>query len=89
MFGVVVHSQTLKETDDLRGDIPRSRWIERALVMYNACMKEKEEQNDGVRGPHASKQAAPAAPTSTPMLEAQTTLLEVNPIGGLDLEEEL
>jgi len=42
MFGVVIQPKTLQETDKLRGDIPRSRWIERALILYNGSVKEQE-----------------------------------------------
>ena len=40
MFGVTVRPQTLTEVDKLRGDIPRSRYVERALIMYNSYVKE-------------------------------------------------
>ncbi len=45
-FGVTVTPQIVRQTDQLRGDIPRSRWVERALVMYNASMKEKEGEEE-------------------------------------------
>jgi hypothetical protein len=41
MFGVTVRPQTLTEVDQLRGDIPRSRYVERALIMYNSYMKKE------------------------------------------------
>jgi hypothetical protein len=37
---VTVRSEILQETDKLRGEIPRSRWFERALIMYNTFVKE-------------------------------------------------
>jgi hypothetical protein len=80
MFGVMVQPQTLKETDSLRGDIPRSRWVERALVMYNASMKEKEESQNGVRGSTASNQV-PTAPTPASTEAHKTNMPLYN--GGL------
>jgi hypothetical protein len=42
-FGIKIKSQTINETDSLRGDIPRSRWIERALLMYNGYVRKNKE----------------------------------------------
>lgn len=70
MFGIILKPQTSRETDSLRGDIPRSRWVERALMMYNASMK--EESQNGVRGSESSNQA-PTAPTpSTEVITRKT-----------------
>jgi hypothetical protein len=77
MFGVTVQPQTLEETDKLRRNIPRSRWIQRALVMYNARMKEvKEESQSGVRG-SASNQVptAPATPSTEVVARKTNTLI--------------
>jgi hypothetical protein len=76
MFGVMIEPQTLMETDSLRGDIPRSKWVERALVMYNASVKPREGKNDkdGVRGSQATNQSsAPTTPTLTTSTEARKT----------------
>ncbi len=43
LFAATVEPQTLQETDSLRGDIPRSRWVERALQRYNASVKGEGE----------------------------------------------
>jgi hypothetical protein len=73
LFAATVEPQTLQETDSLRGDIPRSRWIERALKMYNATKKKEEgkeeEQNKGVRGSQEAtnhRETPAATPTPTP-----------------------
>ena len=76
-FGVTVTPQIVRQTDQLRGDIPRSRWVERALIMYNASVKEGKEEQDGVRGPQATNQVTPPAPTPTPSEVAAQTILEV------------
>ena len=77
LFTATIEPQTLMETDSLRGDIPRSRWVDRALKTYNAS-KKKEEQK-GVRGSESSNQV-PTAPTPIPTFEVvQTTILEVQP----------
>jgi hypothetical protein len=61
-FGVTVRPCIVQETDMLRGDIPRSRWVERALIMYNTSAKEKEgEEQKGVKGTDTN--LAPTAPT--------------------------
>jgi hypothetical protein len=44
VFAATVTPQLLKETDSLRGDLPRSRWVERALIMYNASVKREAEK---------------------------------------------
>ena len=81
MFGVMIEPQTLMETDSLRGDIPRSRWVERALIMYNSSVKEKEEGQKGVRGSESSNQA-PTAPTPSTEVIARKTNAFLNK-GGL------
>jgi hypothetical protein len=65
LFTATIEPQTLMETDSLRGDIPRSRWVDRALKMYNAS-KKKEEQK-GVRGARTTNltPTTPPTPTST------------------------
>ena len=49
-FGIRIDSQIAAETETLRGDIPRSRWMERALLVYNQLFKEKEGKRD-IRNP--------------------------------------
>src|SRR3712207_1418891 len=70
LFTATVRPQTLEETDRLRGDLPRSRWIERALRMYNASQKEEEgenndnnDNNSGVRGSESSNKVVPTSTT--------------------------
>jgi hypothetical protein len=81
MFGVTVHPQTLKETDSLRGDVPRSRWVERALIMYNASMMKEGEgennnndNNSGVRGSKVTSQAVPTSTTNSSVTETNTLI---------------
>ena len=38
-LGVKVKSHTLSETNDLRGDVSLSRWVDHALQLYNDKMK--------------------------------------------------
>jgi hypothetical protein len=88
-FGVTVKPQIVRETDQLRGDIPRSRWVERALVMYNTSVKgenegkEKEEDNqNGVKGGCSGppNQLPTHKPTpSTQVTRTANTILEVQP----------
>ena len=79
LFTATIEPQTLMETDSLRGDIPRSRWVDRALKTYNAS-KKKEEQK-GVRGSESSNQA-PTAPTPSTEVIARKTNAFLNK-GGL------
>ena len=77
-FGVTVTHKTKIETDQLRGEIPRSRWVERALVMYNSSVKEgkgnsTDNNNNGVRGPESSNKVPTSAPTPTTSTEARKT----------------
>jgi hypothetical protein len=63
-FGITVPPQLKIETDQLRGEIPRSRWVEHALRMYNASVREElEESKDGVRGQFTK--LSPTTPTPT------------------------
>jgi hypothetical protein len=65
-FGVTVTPQIVRETDQLRGDIPRSRWVERALRMYNTSVKENDEEAKGVMGSQATNPSPAVTPTPTP-----------------------
>jgi hypothetical protein len=65
LTGISLTLKVMEETDRLRGDIPRSRWIERALTIYNACMKEGKEVN-GVWGSQATNQTSTPATPPTP-----------------------
>ena len=67
------------ETDSLRGDIPRSRWVDRALKMYNASVKPREGKNDkdGVRGSESSNQV-PSAPTPSTEVRTRKTNVFLN-----------
>ena len=80
MFAVTVEPQTLQETDSLRGDIPRSRWVNRALKVYNASKKKEEgkeeEQNIGVSGSQeATNHRDPAA---TPITTSSEVAAKTN-----------
>ena len=86
LFTATIKPQTLQETDTLRGDLPRSRWIERALKMYNASVKEGKENsannnNNGVRGSESSNQVPTSAPTPTSTEARKTNMPLYN--GGL------
>ena len=89
MFGAAIAPQTLMETDRLRGDIPRSRWVERALIMYNSSVKKEGKENspsvdnedneNGEWGSQATNQSTPTAPTpSTEVTTRKTATLLSN-----------
>jgi hypothetical protein len=42
MFGAAISAHLLKEVDRIRGDIPRSKFTERAFSFFIECLKEKE-----------------------------------------------
>jgi hypothetical protein len=73
MFGAIIQPQTLMETDRLRGDVPRSKWIEHALKMYNASVKNNNDNQNGVKGLQATTLATPPTPTTPRSTEALVT----------------
>jgi hypothetical protein len=67
-FGATITPELLEETDSLRRDLPRSRWVERALILYNARMKEeREKEESGVRGSTSATNQVSRSTTPTPI----------------------
>ena len=92
-FGAAIHPRTLRETDNLRGDIPRSRWIERALIQYNESIRKgssggDEERNSTIATSQTASQVGSQAEHSATVVMVShpnktSQLREVNEEGAI------
>ena len=66
MLGVTVNSELIKEIDEFRGEVPRSRVVERALNQYLERVRLTESKNlEGLKGSTPAAQPAPTPTTPT------------------------